>query len=122
MLATLQATPPKKQTIFMGLYAAAVVLIGILVLPLPADLPVAGHRMPAILALCHRADHRSGLYEASAIMITSLMAALIGFAPTVTDLSTHIAHRAPFGGQGAGLGFPIPRWRWLPSCAVHLGG
>lgn len=69
-----------------GLYAAVLVLIGVLLIPTPADLPLAGHRMLAILAFAVVVWITEAVsYEASAIMITSLMAALIGFAPTVDD-------------------------------------
>ena len=34
----------------LGLVVAVLVMVGVLLLPMPADLPVAGHRMLAILA------------------------------------------------------------------------
>ncbi|WP_083383957.1 DASS family sodium-coupled anion symporter [Cupriavidus sp. USMAHM13] len=77
-----QSTAARAQP--WGLYAAAVALLAVLALPLPADLPVAGHRMLAILAFAVVVWITEAVsYEASAIMITSLMAALIGFAPDV---------------------------------------
>ncbi|MGN5478929.1 DASS family sodium-coupled anion symporter [Cupriavidus basilensis] len=81
------AKPTPTATLHWGLFAAAAVLIGVLAMPLPADLPVAGHRMLAILAFAIVVvDHRSRVVrDSSAIMITSLMAGLIGFAPTVSD-------------------------------------
>ena len=72
----------------IGLVIAVLVMIGILLLPLPADLPVAGHRMLAILAFAVVVWITEAVsYEASAIMITSLMAFLIGMAPTLADPS-----------------------------------
>ncbi|MBU68019.1 MAG: hypothetical protein CL858_21675, partial [Cupriavidus sp.] len=81
------ATP--KLRIHWGLYLAVAVLIGALMIPLPADLPVAGHRMLAILAFAVVVWITEAVtYETSAIMITSLMAALIGFAPMVNGPDT----------------------------------
>ncbi|MCT9070449.1 DASS family sodium-coupled anion symporter [Cupriavidus gilardii] len=72
-----------------GLFVAVLVLIGVLSLPAPPDLPLAGHRMLAILAFAVVVWISEAVsYETSAIMITSLMAALIGFAPTVDDPDT----------------------------------
>lgn len=69
-----------------GLYVAVLVLIGVMLLPTPPDLPVAGHRMLAILAFAIVVWISEAVtYETSAIMITSLMAGLIGLAPTVND-------------------------------------
>jgi anion transporter len=77
---------PKKTKIPIGLVAGIVVMIGVLLLPLPADLPVAGHRMLAILAFAVVVWITEAVsYEASAIMITTLMAFLLGTAPTIKD-------------------------------------
>jgi len=43
------ARPPKAIVAYRGLMAAAVILVAILLLPTPADLPIAGHRMLAVL-------------------------------------------------------------------------
>ncbi|CAG9174441.1 DASS family sodium-coupled anion symporter [Cupriavidus respiraculi] len=87
-----------------GLYAAALVLIGVLLLPTPADLPLAGHRMLAILAFAVVVWITEAVsYEASAIMITALMAALIGFAPVVTDPSTDYGTSRALGMALAGF-------------------
>lgn len=73
-------------TLHWGLYVAVAVLIGVLAIPLPEGLTVAGHRMLAILAFAIVVWITEAVsYETSAIMITSLMAGLIGFAPTVND-------------------------------------
>ncbi|MDM0033816.1 DASS family sodium-coupled anion symporter [Variovorax sp. J22P271] len=71
-----------------GLYLAALAMLAVLALPLPEGLPVAGHRMLAILVFAIIVwITESVSYEASAIMITSLMAALVGLAPQVGDPS-----------------------------------
>jgi di/tricarboxylate transporter len=77
---------PKKTKIPIGLIAGVLVMIGVLMMPLPADLPVAGHRMLAILAFAVVVWITEAVsYEASAIMITTLMAFLLGTAPTIKD-------------------------------------
>ena len=47
--ATRPAPAAEKVKLPIGLVIAVLVMIGILLLPLPAGLPVAGHRMLAIL-------------------------------------------------------------------------
>ncbi|MBD1552817.1 DASS family sodium-coupled anion symporter [Pseudomonas typographi] len=85
---TSQATPAAAVRFPLGLIAACLALVAVLLLPLPADLPVAGHRMLAILVFAVTVWVTEAVsYEASAIMITSLMAILIGTAPTVHDPS-----------------------------------
>ena len=70
----------------LGLGVGVLVMAGVLLLPLPADLPVAGHRMLAILAFAVVVWITEAVsYEASAIMITSLMAFLLGTAPSLQD-------------------------------------
>ena len=84
-------TPPPataKVKLPIGLVIAIVAMVGVLLMPLPADLPVAGHRMLAILVFAVVVWITEAVsYEASAIMITSLMAFLIGMAPTLADPS-----------------------------------
>ncbi|MEX5574820.1 DASS family sodium-coupled anion symporter [Pseudomonas lijiangensis] len=81
-------TPTGKVKIPMGLLIGVLVMVGVLFLPMPADLPVAGHRMLAILAFAVVVWITEAVsYEASAIMITSLIAFLIGSAPTLQDPS-----------------------------------
>lgn len=87
--ATAAAPAAPKLRIHWGLYAAVVVLIAMLMVPMPPDLPVAGQRMLAILAFAVVVWITEAVtYETSAIMITSLMAGLIGFAPMVNDPNT----------------------------------
>lgn len=81
-------SPPQKKAIPIGLIAGVIVMIAVLLIPLPDDLPVAGHRMLAILAFAVVVWITEAVsYEASAIIITSLMAFLVGTAPTVQDPS-----------------------------------
>lgn len=89
------ATPAVSFKLPMGLVIAVLVMIGVLLLPLPADLPVAGHRMLAILAFAVVVWITEAVsYEASAIMITSLMAFLLGTAPSLQD-PTHLIGSSP---------------------------
>ncbi|AKC70671.1 DASS family sodium-coupled anion symporter [Pandoraea oxalativorans] len=81
-------SPPQKKAIPIGLMAGVIVMIAVLLIPMPDDLPVAGHRMLAILAFAVVVWITEAVsYEASAIIITSLMAFLVGTAPTVQDPS-----------------------------------
>src|SRR5664279_3644439 len=69
-----------------GLLAAVAALVVILLLPTPAGLPVAGHRMLAILAFAVIVWMTEAVdYAVSAIVIAALMAFLLGFAPTVAN-------------------------------------
>ncbi len=81
-------TPKGKVKIPMGLLIGVLAMVAVLFLPMPDDLPVAGHRMLAILAFAVVVWITEAVsYEASAIMITSLIAFLIGSAPTLQDPS-----------------------------------
>src|SRR5664279_830991 len=69
-----------------GLLAAGAALVVILLLPTPAGLPVAGHRMLAILAFAVIIWMTEAIdYAVSAIVIAALMAFLLGFAPSVAN-------------------------------------
>ena len=69
-----------------GLLAAIVVLVAILLLPTPANLPVAGHHMLAILAFAVILWMTEAVdYAVSAILIAALMAFLLGLAPNVAN-------------------------------------
>ncbi len=69
-----------------GLLLALLALVGIILLPDQAGLPVAGQRMLAILAFAVIVwISESVSYEVSAIMILALMAFLLGSAPTLSD-------------------------------------
>ncbi|ALS62022.1 MULTISPECIES: DASS family sodium-coupled anion symporter [Pandoraea] len=85
---SVQSPPQQKKAVPIGLIAGIVVLIAVLLIPMPDDLPVAGHRMLAILAFAVVVWITEAVsYEASAIIITSLMAFLVGTAPTIQDPS-----------------------------------
>lgn len=80
---------PKKTNWFVahwGLLVAIAVLLVILLLPTPAGLPVAGHRMLAILAFAVIIWMTEAIdYAVSAIVIAVLMAFLLGLAPSVAN-------------------------------------
>ena len=71
---------------YWGLFAAIAALVVILLLPTPAGLPVAGHRMLAILAFAVIIWMTEAIdYAVSAIVIAALMAFLLGLAPNVAN-------------------------------------
>jgi solute carrier family 13 (sodium-dependent dicarboxylate transporter), member 2/3/5 len=81
-----------------GLLAAVLVLIGVLLLPTPEALPVAGHRMLALLAFAVIVWMTESLdYAVSAVVIAALMAFLLGTAPNPANPATLM-------GTSAGLG------------------
>ncbi len=68
----------------LGLILGLTALIGVLALPQSADLPIAGHRMLAILAFSVVVWITEAMsYETSAVVIITLMAFLLGTAPIV---------------------------------------
>lgn len=74
-----------------GLLLALLALVGIILLPEQAGLPLAGQRMLAILAFAVIVwISESVSYEVSAIMILALMAFLLGSTPTLSDPDTLI--------------------------------
>ena len=79
-----------------------------LALPTPAGLPVAGHRMLAILAFAVIVWMTEAVdYAVSAIVIATLMAFLLGFSPNPANPQALI-------GTGAALtlAFVVRRRRW----------
>jgi anion transporter len=81
-----------------GLAAAIVALIAILLLPTPETLPVAGHRMLAVLAFAVIVWMTEALdYAVSALVIAALMAFLLGLSPNVANPKVLM-------GTSAGLG------------------
>ena len=81
-----RANPPaivkKPSSIHWGLLAGIGAMIVVLLLPTPAGLPIAGHRMLAILAFAVIVWMTEAIdYAVSAIVIASLMAFLLGFSP-----------------------------------------
>ena len=98
MTTPLTTAPTAKAVLPIGLLIAVLAMVAVLLLPLPADLPVAGHRMLAILAFAVVVWISEAVsYEASAIMITALMAFLIGTAPTLQDPSQLYGSSAAIG-------------------------
>lgn len=82
------AEPPVRGKVPIGLLVGVAALVVVLLLPLPVELPIAAQRMLAILAFAVVVWITEAVsYEASAIMITSLMAFLLGTAPTLQDPS-----------------------------------
>jgi anion transporter len=80
------------------LAAAIVALIAILLLPTPETLPVAGHRMLAVLAFAVIVWMTEALdYAVSALVIAALMAFLLGLSPNVANPKVLM-------GTSAGLG------------------
>ena len=82
------AAPKEKSWIASnwGLLAAVAALVIIVLLPTPAGLPVAGHRMLAILAFAVILWMTEAVdYAVSAILIAALMAFLLGLAPNVAN-------------------------------------
>ena len=100
------AAAPRKANWFVanwGLLAGVAALVVILLLPTPLGLPVAGHRMLAILAFAVIVWMTEAVdYAVSAIVIAALMAFLLGFAPNVANpkvlLGTSAALTMAFGG------------------------
>ncbi len=86
-----------------GLLAAIAALIAILLLPTPAGLPVAGHRMLAILAFAVIVWMTEAIdYAVSALVIAALMAFLLGLSPNPANpkllLGTSAGLGIAFGG------------------------
>ena len=100
------AAAPRKANWFVanwGLLGGVAALVVILLLPTPLGLPVAGHRMLAILAFAVIVWMTEAVdYAVSAIVIAALMAFLLGFAPNVANpkvlLGTSAALTMAFGG------------------------
>ncbi len=81
-----------------GLLLAVAALVAILLLPTPAGLPVAGHRMLAILVFAVIIWMTEALdYAVSAVVIAALMAFLLGTSPSLTNPKVLM-------GTSAGLG------------------
>jgi len=86
-----------------GILAAVGALTAILLMPTPDNLPVAGHRMLAILAFAVIIWMTEAIdYAVSAIVIAALMAFLLGLAPNVANpkvlLGTSAAMSLAFSG------------------------
>ena len=72
----------RAPAVHWGLLLAIAVLIAVILLPTPDSLPVAGHRMLAILAFAVIVWMTEALdYAVSAVVIAALMAFLLGISP-----------------------------------------
>ena len=81
-----------------GLLLAVAVLAVILLLPTPADLPVAAHRMLAILGFAVIIWMTEAIdYAVSAVVIAALMAFLLGLAPSVANPKVLMGTSAALG-------------------------
>src|SRR5688500_4114520 len=81
-----------------GLLAATAVLLLILALPTPESLPVAGHRMLAILAFAVIVWMTEALdYAVSAVVIAALMAFLLGISPNPANPKALLGTTAGLG-------------------------
>lgn len=77
-----QAKQPSWVWSNWGLLLAIAAMIGVLLLPTPESLPLAGHRMLAILVFAVIVWMTEALdYAVSAVVIAALMAFLLGFSP-----------------------------------------
>jgi sodium-dependent dicarboxylate transporter 2/3/5 len=86
-----QATPgsPRRMADPWRLGLSAAALLAVLLLPIPAGLPIAGHRMLAVLAFAVVAWMTDAIdYAVSGIVIAALMAVLLGFSPGPTGADT----------------------------------
>lgn len=86
-----------------GLLVAVAALAGVLLLPTPDALPLAGHRMLAILCFAVIVWMTEAIdYAVSAIVIAALMALLLGFSPSPSNpkllMGTSAALTLAFGG------------------------
>src|SRR5262245_48157737 len=86
-----------------GLLLAIAALVAVLLLPTPADLPVAGHRMLAILVFAVIVWMTEAVdYAVSAVVIAALMAFLLGFSPNPANpnalMGTSAGLTLAFGG------------------------
>jgi len=98
---------PSTQSKFpipIGLIVGAIALIIVMLLPTPEGLSIAGHRMLAILTFAVIVWITETVsYEVSSLMILSLVALLVGFAPTfsVGDAGQIINNDKLYGTGGA---------------------
>lgn len=98
-----QAKKPNWITNNWGFLLAIAALVVVLLLPTPAGLPVAGHRMLAILVFAVITWMTEAVdYAVSAVVIAALMAFLIGFSPNPANpnalVGTSAARTLAFSG------------------------
>jgi len=81
-----QAARRTPLSVNWGLLLAAIILVAVLMLPTPAGLPLAGQRMLAILGFAVVVWITEALdYAVSAVVISALMAVLLGLSPSLTN-------------------------------------
>ena len=84
-----QAKQPTWIASNWGLLLAIAALVAVLLLPTPAGLPIAGHRMLAILVFAVIVWMTEAVdYAVSAVIIAALMAFLLGFSPNPANPNT----------------------------------
>src|SRR5471032_2949848 len=84
-----QARQPTWIASNWSLLLAIAALVGVLLLPTPAGLPIAGHRMLAILVFAVIVWMTEAVdYAVSAIVVAALMAFLLGFSPNPANQNT----------------------------------
>lgn len=99
--------PASKFSLTMGLWLAVAAMLVVLALPTPEGLSVAGHRMLAILVFAVVVWISEAVsYESSAVMITTLMAFLLGTAPLADDPETLYGTSRAIGMALAGFSSP----------------
>ena len=87
-----------------GLFISLAILIAIISLPTPVGLPVAGHRMLALLVFSVILWMTECIsYPASAAVIMSLMVILLGFSPNVAKPAAMLGTGAALGAALKGL-------------------
>jgi anion transporter len=96
------AQPSTKQSAWIignwGLLLAIAALVGVLLIPTPEGLPLAGHRMLAILAFAVVIWMTEAIdYAVSAIVIAALMAFLLGFSPNPANPKALMGTSAALG-------------------------
>ena len=103
-----------------GLFAAVAALIAVLLLPTPAGLPVAGHRMLAILAFAVIVWMTEAIdYAVSAIVIAALMAFCWELRPTSANPSRAAGHqRAASAWPSAASPIDRPGAGGLGACSL----
>lgn len=123
---------PPKESFFsaekfpIGLIIGIAALIGILLLPTPEGLSIAGHRVLAILVFAVIVWISEAVtYEASSIMILGLLVFLIGTAPSLTNpeaaWGTSAAMNLALTGFGNSALALVTAALFLAACMTYTG-
>ena len=110
----------------LGLVIGFLALIGILLLPTPEGLPLAGHRILAILVFAVVVWVSEAVsYEASSIMIIALIVFLVGTAPSLNDPAklwgTSAAMTLSLTGFGNSALALVTAALFLAACMTYTG-